>query len=77
MKRVAEKDLARLSSEIHDRVIAAIQALARNPARLAAASWPKANTTGASAWAELEDAEPHSGLGPTPTVLQHSAQPLR
>ena len=30
LERGAEKDLARLSSEIHDRVIAAIQALARN-----------------------------------------------
>ena len=31
LERAAEKDLARLSSEIHDRVIAAIQALAINP----------------------------------------------
>ena len=31
LERGAEKDLARLSSEIHDRVIAAIQALATNP----------------------------------------------
>jgi mRNA interferase RelE/StbE len=31
LERGAEKDLARLSSEIHDRVIAAIQALANNP----------------------------------------------
>ncbi|GDY23988.1 hypothetical protein LBMAG56_53350 [Verrucomicrobiota bacterium] len=31
LERAAEKDLARLSSAIHDRVIAAIQALARNP----------------------------------------------
>ena len=31
LERAAEKDLARLSSEIHDRVIAAIQALAANP----------------------------------------------
>ncbi|MDA1276851.1 MAG: type II toxin-antitoxin system RelE/ParE family toxin [Verrucomicrobia bacterium] len=31
LERAAEKDLARLSSEIHDRVIAAIQALATNP----------------------------------------------
>jgi mRNA interferase RelE/StbE len=31
LERGAEKDLARLSSEIHDRVIAEIQALARNP----------------------------------------------
>lgn len=31
LERNAEKDLARFSSEIHDRVIAAIQALATNP----------------------------------------------
>lgn len=31
LERSAEKDLARLSSEIHDRVIAAIQALAMDP----------------------------------------------
>jgi len=31
LERAAEKDLTRLSSEIHDRVIAAIQALAANP----------------------------------------------
>ena len=31
LERVAEKDLARLSSEIHGRLIAAIQALATNP----------------------------------------------
>jgi hypothetical protein len=31
LERAAEKDLSRLSSEIHGRVIAAIQALARNP----------------------------------------------
>ena len=31
LERTAEKDLARLSSEIHARVIAAIQALATNP----------------------------------------------
>ena len=31
LERDAEKDLARLSSEIHDRVIVAIQALAQNP----------------------------------------------
>ena len=31
LERGAEKDLARLSSEIHDRVIAAIRALATNP----------------------------------------------
>ena len=31
LERAAEKDLARLSSAIHDRVIAAIQALATNP----------------------------------------------
>ena len=31
LERGAERDLARLSSEIHDRVIAAIQALANNP----------------------------------------------
>ena len=31
LERGAEKDLARLSCEIHDRVIAAIQALANNP----------------------------------------------
>jgi mRNA interferase RelE/StbE len=31
LERAAEKDLARLSSEIHDRVIGAIQALATNP----------------------------------------------
>jgi len=30
LERGAERDLARLSSEIHDRVIAAIQALATN-----------------------------------------------
>jgi mRNA interferase RelE/StbE len=31
LERGAEKDLSRLSSEIHGRVIAAIQALANNP----------------------------------------------
>ena len=31
LERTAEKDLSRLSSEIYDRVIAAIQALANNP----------------------------------------------
>ena len=31
LERGAEKDLSRLSSEIHDRVITAIQALANNP----------------------------------------------
>ena len=31
LERAAEKNLARLSSEIHARVIAAIQALAANP----------------------------------------------
>jgi mRNA interferase RelE/StbE len=31
LERVAEKDLSRLSSEIHNRVVAAIQGLARNP----------------------------------------------
>ena len=31
LERAAEKDLARLSSGIHDRVITAIQALAINP----------------------------------------------
>ena len=31
LERAAEKDLSRLSSEIHTRVIAAIQALANNP----------------------------------------------
>ena len=31
LERGAERDLARLSSEIHDRVIAAIQVLANNP----------------------------------------------
>ena len=31
LERAAEKDLARLSSEMHDRVIVAIQTLAVNP----------------------------------------------
>jgi mRNA interferase RelE/StbE len=31
LERTAEKDLSRLSAQIHDRVIAAIQALAQNP----------------------------------------------
>ena len=31
LERSAEKDLGRLSSEIHDRVIVAIQSLATNP----------------------------------------------
>jgi mRNA interferase RelE/StbE len=31
LERAAEKDLSRLSSGIHDRVIAAIQALSNNP----------------------------------------------
>jgi mRNA interferase RelE/StbE len=31
LERGAEKDLSRLTSEIHDRIIAAIQALAGNP----------------------------------------------
>ena len=31
LERAAEKDLARLTSQIHHRVIAAIQALAKNP----------------------------------------------
>jgi mRNA interferase RelE/StbE len=31
LERAAEKDLARLSHEVHDRVIVAIQSLANNP----------------------------------------------
>ena len=31
LERAAEKDLSRLTSQVHDRVIAAIQALATNP----------------------------------------------
>ena len=31
LERAAEKDLSRLGSQVHDRVIAAIQALAANP----------------------------------------------
>ena len=31
LERAAEKDLTRLSSQVHDRVIAAIQELAKNP----------------------------------------------
>ena len=31
LERAAEKDLGRVSSPIHDRVIAALQALAKNP----------------------------------------------
>jgi mRNA interferase RelE/StbE len=31
LERAVEKDLARLSSENHDRIIATIRALARNP----------------------------------------------
>ncbi len=31
LERIAEKDLTRLSSDVHDRVIVAIQALAMNP----------------------------------------------
>lgn len=31
LERAAEKDLSRLSAQVHDRVIAAIQALANNP----------------------------------------------
>ena len=31
LERAAEKDLARMAPEIHDRVITAIQALAKNP----------------------------------------------
>ena len=31
LERAAERDLSRLSAEIHDRVIAAIRALANNP----------------------------------------------
>ena len=31
LERAAEKDLGRLSSDVHDRVIKAIQALAANP----------------------------------------------
>jgi len=31
LERAAEKDMARLSSEMHDRVIGAIQRLANNP----------------------------------------------
>jgi mRNA interferase RelE/StbE len=31
LERSAEKDLARLSSEIHDRIVVAIRALATNP----------------------------------------------
>ena len=31
LERAAEKDLTRLSAEVHDRVIAAIQRLAKNP----------------------------------------------
>ena len=31
LERAAEKDLARLSSDVHDRVITSIRALAKNP----------------------------------------------
>lgn len=31
LERAAEKNLSRLSTDVHDRVIAAIQGLARNP----------------------------------------------
>ncbi len=31
LERAAQNDLSRLTSEIHDRVVAAIQALAANP----------------------------------------------
>jgi hypothetical protein len=50
LERPAEEDLGRVSSEIYDRLIAAIQSLALNPVRQAAANSPDANRTGASAW---------------------------
>lgn len=46
LERAAEKDLSRLSSEVHDRVIAAIKGLASDPDRQAAANLPAARTTG-------------------------------
>jgi len=51
LERSAERDLGRLSSEVHDRVIAAIQGLANNPRPPVAGNSPAAKATGASAWA--------------------------
>jgi len=51
LERGAEKDLSRLSSEIHDRVIAAIQALANNPRPPGCRKLVGGKTIGASAWA--------------------------
>jgi hypothetical protein len=41
LERAAEKDLARLTVTVHDRVIASLQGLAQNPAsaRLPQADW--------------------------------------
>jgi len=50
LERAAERDLTRLSSEMHERVIVAIQALAANPLRRVAANWRAAKVTGAFAW---------------------------
>jgi mRNA-degrading endonuclease RelE of RelBE toxin-antitoxin system len=49
LESAAEKDLGRLSHDIHDRVIEAIKTLAHNPRP--AGNFPGQKTTGASAWA--------------------------
>jgi len=51
LERGAEKDLHRLSAEIHDRVITAFADWPATRARPVAANFPAASTTGASAWA--------------------------
>jgi hypothetical protein len=50
LERAAERDLKRLSSEIHDRVITASVRWAAIRAPLAVASWSAPKMTGVFAW---------------------------
>lgn len=50
LERAAEKDLARLSSGMHDRVIAAIQSLANDPRPPGCRKLTGSKNDGASAW---------------------------
>jgi mRNA-degrading endonuclease RelE of RelBE toxin-antitoxin system len=51
LERAAERDLTRLSSEIHDRVITAIRALGNNPRPAGYRKLVGGKMTGAFAWA--------------------------
>jgi hypothetical protein len=50
LERGAERDLSRLTPEIHNRVLAAIKALGVNPRPPIAANWPGPSTTGDFVW---------------------------